>query len=246
MRLMLRNVRHHFKATVQHVRAGLLVALLTAVASVAQAQSDTVRRVLTPTSSDTVTTPAFDSLVKAGRTFTGIIADRYPNGRLRLLRSVVEGRPTGLWTEWFATGVVRYLAEWHPEGQGDGAWFYFHESGVVRDRTTYRRDIAEGASEGWHADGTKAFEGRFMRGRREGLWRFWGTDGRIDREVSFAADSARTLAATWRARSSPPCMTPCLLAPGRRFDGCHAHNHHRSYPSTPTLVHANDSSCRWI
>ena len=69
----------------QHVRAGRLVASLTVVASVADAQADTVRRVLTPTSSDTVTTPAFKVRVKAGQTFTGIIADRYPNGRLRLV-----------------------------------------------------------------------------------------------------------------------------------------------------------------
>ena len=157
----------------QHVRAGRLVASLTVVASVADAQADTVRRVLTPTSSDTVTTPAFDSLVKAGRTFTGIIADRYPYGRLRLVRSVVAGQPTGLWTEWFATGVVRCLAESHPDSQGKGAWFYPHVSGVVRDRTVYRRDIAEGPSKGWHADGTKTFEGRCVRGRREGFWRFW-------------------------------------------------------------------------
>ena len=61
--------------------------------------------------------------------------------------SVVAGKTTGLWTEWYETGVVRYLAEWHPEGKGEGAWFYFLETGVARDRTVYRRDIAEGPSD---------------------------------------------------------------------------------------------------
>lgn len=196
------------------VRACALAVVMTAMARSVDAQSDITRRVLTPSSTDTVTTAVFDALVTSGRTFTGVIADRHPNGRLRLVRSVVAGKTTGLWTEWYETGVVRYLAEWHPEGKGEGAWFYFHETGVVRDRTVYRRDIAEGPSEGWHPDGTKAFEGQFIRGRRDGPWRHWGTDGRVEREVLFAADTARTLYESWNPRSAPPCSTPCLFAPG--------------------------------
>ena len=174
---------------VMSVRACALALVMTAMARSVDAQSDTTRRVLTPSSTDTVTTSVFDALVTSGRTFTGVIADRHPSGRLRLVRSVVAGAPTGLWTEWF-------------------------ETGVVRDRTVYRRDIAEGPSEGWHPDGTKAFEGQFMRGRRDGPWRHWGTDGRVEREVVFAADTARTLYASWNPRSAPPCSTPCLFAPG--------------------------------
>lgn len=189
-----------------------LAVALSAAAPRVSAQTDSIRRVLTPTFTDTVTTAVFDALITAGRTFTGVIADRYANGRLRLVRSVVAGAPTGLWTEWYETGVVRYLAEWHPLGQGEGAWFYFHESGVVRDRSVYRRDLAVGPSEGWHPDGTKAFEGQYVGGRRVGLWRYWGTDGRIDREVIFAADTVRELYASWNPRSASPCATPCLFA----------------------------------
>lgn len=195
------------------VRCCTFALAITVVARTADAQVDSIRRVLTPSSTDTVTTSVFDSLSTAGVRFTGVVADRHPNGRLKLVRSVVAGAPTGLWTEWYETGIVRYLAEWHPEGSGEGAWFYFHETGVVRDRTLYRRDIAVGPSEGWHADGTKAFEGQYVRGRRDGLWRYWGTDGRIEREVVFGADTARILTASWNPRSAPPCSTPCLFAP---------------------------------
>ena len=88
-----------------------LAVALSAVAPRIGAQTDSIRRVLTPTFTDTVTTAVFDALITAGRTFTEVTADRYPNGRLRLVRSVVAFEPTGLWTEWYETRVVRYLAE---------------------------------------------------------------------------------------------------------------------------------------
>jgi hypothetical protein len=214
MRLRTSEVQRAVPACVGSIRCCTLALAITVVARAADAQTDSVRRVLTPSSTDTVTTAVFDSLSAAGRKFTGVVADRHPDGRLKLVRSVVAGAPTGLWTEWYETGIVRYLAEWHPEGKGEGVWFYFHETGVVRDRTVLRRDVSVGLSEGWHPDGTKAFEGQYVRGRRDGLWRHWGTDGRLEREVVFAADTARTLNASWNPRSAPPCATPCLFASG--------------------------------
>ena len=190
-----------------------LAFLLAVLAPAAAAQTPDIRRVLSPALPDTVTTAELDSRT-AGAPYTGIVRDRWPNGRLKLLRSVENGRAAGLWTEWYETGVVRYLAEWHPEGAGEGVWYYFHETGVVRDRAVLRQDRSWGLSEGWHADGRKAFEGQYESNRREGLWRAWGTDGKLDREVTFAADTARSVAATWRPGSPSPCKTPCLFAPG--------------------------------
>ena len=193
--------------------AGRLAFLLVVLAPAAVAQTPDIRRVLSPALPDTLTTAEYDAR-PAGAPYTGIVRDRWPNGRLKLLRSVEDGRPAGMWTEWYETGVVRYLAEWHPEGAGEGVWYYFHETGVVRDRAVLRQDRSWGLSEGWHADGRKAFEGQYESNRREGLWRAWGTDGVLDREVTFAADTARSVAATWRPGSPSPCTTPCLLAPG--------------------------------
>lgn len=171
----------------------LVFSLLAAAPFAAEAQPLDIRRSLSPALPDTVASAALDEtngraiLRTTALPYTGIVADRWPSGSLKLLRSVEAGRATGLWTEWYETGVVRYLAEWHPEGQGEGAWFYFHENGVVRDRTVYRRDMPVGPSEGWHATGRKAFEGLYdVQGRKTGLWRWWPDGGRLDREVTFA------------------------------------------------------------
>ncbi|WP_420455893.1 hypothetical protein [Rubrivirga sp.] len=199
----------------------LLLALLGTVPLAAQAQAPEIRRVLSPALPDTVTSDALDevngraTLRATGASYTGVVRDRWPNGRLKLLRSVEDGRAAGLWTEWYESGTVRYLAEWHPEGPGEGAWFYFHESGVVRDRTVYRRDTPVGPSEGWHSNGRKAFEGIYdKQGNRVGIWRWWADDGRVEREVTYAEGRAESVAATWNVNSPVPCLTPCLLAPG--------------------------------
>ena len=147
-----------------------------------------VRRSLTPTSADTLTTEAFDALPDKAA-FSGVVADRWPNGRLRLIRAVTDGRPAGLWTEWFETGVVRYLAEWDPERSGEGVWYYFHETGLVRDRSVLRRDRSWGLSEGWHPNGQKAYEGRYRANDRVGRWRWWNESGGLDSTRVYAAPS---------------------------------------------------------
>ncbi len=170
----------------------LFLPLLVLVPLGARAQASEIRRVLSPALTDTVTTTDLDevngraTLRATGAPYTGVVRDLWPDGRLKLLRSVEGGRAAGLWTEWYDSGIVRYLAEWHPDGPGEGAWFYFYENGVVRDRTVYRRDTPVGPSEGWHPTGRKAFEGVYdAEGRRTGLWRWWSADGQLEREQTF-------------------------------------------------------------
>ena len=52
-----------------------------------------------------------------------------------------------------------------------------HENGEVRERSEVRGDVWDGRSEGWHANGQKAFEGRYRQGERAPGWRAWTEDG---------------------------------------------------------------------
>ncbi|MBL68727.1 MAG: hypothetical protein CMO74_09825 [Verrucomicrobiales bacterium] len=60
--------------------------------------------------------------------YTGRVVDKFPNGNLREEMHVVEGRPHGTWTEWYAnekkqleilyeSGEVRRLRIWDPSGK---------------------------------------------------------------------------------------------------------------------------------
>ena len=167
------------------------VLALLALASAASAQDlPVVRDGLTPALADTVGTDAIDGdngravLRATGQPFTGVVEDRYPSGAPRLRRSVVDGRPEGLWVEWYETGVVRYLATWSG-GRGDGVWTYFHPNGEVRERASVVADVWDGPVEGWHANGRKAFEGTHDGGQRAGVWRFWTEGGVLDRTERY-------------------------------------------------------------
>lgn len=102
---------------------------------------------------------------------------RHPNGQLakRVFRR--NGQPHGLWQEWDSAGRVTYVAEWR-DGQGEGVWMYFHPNGLVRAREWVTRDVWHGPSEGWHANGQKAFEGINTRGVKDAPFRYWREDGR--------------------------------------------------------------------
>ncbi|MGB3543758.1 toxin-antitoxin system YwqK family antitoxin [Rubrivirga sp.] len=164
----------------------LLAALcLAPLAALAQGDGDaTLRFQITPAFPDTLTSEAYSALPDKAA-FSGVVADRHPDGRLKLLRSVVRGQAIGLWTEWYPSGIVRYIGQWvvGDEGGragGEGVWLYFHENGRVRYREVYRADRAHGPSEQWHANGQKAGEGQFRDGTRVGRWRWWDETGSLD------------------------------------------------------------------
>ena len=166
-------------------RALLAALVLTPLAALAQDADDvSLRFQITPTFPDTLTSEGYYALPDKAA-FSGVVADRHPNGRLKLLHSVVRGQAVGLWTEWYPTGIVRYVGQWVAgddggRAGGEGVWLYFYEDGRVRYREVYRADRAHGPSEQWHANGRKAVEGRFRDGTRVGRWRWWNEAGALD------------------------------------------------------------------
>lgn len=127
----------------------------------APAFSQGYRPVLTPTPGDSGVT---------------VELERHPNGQLAKRVHKKSGQPHGLWQEWDADGRVRLTAEWR-DGKGEGVWMYFHPNGIVRERSWVTEDLWHGPSEGWHANGSKSFEGHFVRGVKEDPFRYWAEDG---------------------------------------------------------------------
>lgn len=97
--------------------------------------------------------------------FTGNIEKRSNTGLLLQRYSVVQGLAQGVWVEWFEQGGIRFYGEWK-DGKGDGVFIYFHENGEISERVQVRNDLWHGVAEGWHANGNKAFESRFVDGKR--------------------------------------------------------------------------------
>ena len=74
-----------------------------------------------------------------------------------------------------------------------------HESGTIATRSRQILDAAgrpcrHGEFEAWHADGTRAEEGQYEQGAREGEWRFWNEEGELDPERSGTYREDRRIA----------------------------------------------------
>lgn len=109
-------------------------------------------------------------VAETGEPATGEVAAFHATGARKARFSLIEGRATGLWIEWYESGQVRYLGEWIA-GAGTGTWYYFHETGEVAERVHVREDIYVGVAEGWTEDGEKAFEALNREGERTEVWR---------------------------------------------------------------------------
>jgi antitoxin component YwqK of YwqJK toxin-antitoxin module len=98
-----------------------------------------------------------------GAPFTGIVVDTYPDGARRARFQLVDGMADGAWAEWYPDGAIRFYSEWRA-GKGEGPFIYFHQSGEISERATARADVWDGVAEGWHPDGSKAFERLYQAG----------------------------------------------------------------------------------
>ncbi|WP_086606714.1 PD40 domain-containing protein [Erythrobacter donghaensis] len=101
---------------------------------------------------------------------------QHDNGRMAKRAFRKNGKLDGLFQEWDADGNLTLVAEWR-EDKGEGVWMYFHPNGIVRERSYVTRDLWDGPSEGWHANGLKSFEGEFDLGVKRGPFRYWNEQG---------------------------------------------------------------------
>jgi hypothetical protein len=115
---------------------------------------------------------------------------QWPGFEVSTPRSAARSEPgllSGPFTEWHANGVKSGEGEL-VEGQRQGPWSFFFESGVLRWRGTFERGVAVGPEEAWHENGAKQLEGTLVDGRREGIYRYWYDNGQLELEVEFRDD----------------------------------------------------------
>ncbi|MEL6615701.1 MAG: nuclear transport factor 2 family protein, partial [Bacteroidota bacterium] len=163
------------------------------------APSATEAQDLVVSASDTEDRDGLTVLRATGEPVTGTVVERHPNGTHKLRRTLVGGRADGLWVEWYPNGTVRYIGEW-AGGRGDGVWTYFHETGEIRERSEVTDDVWHGRSEGWHANGQRAFSGRYEWGAKAPGWQRWDEDGRpvVEQERPTPEASGEAAEPAWR------------------------------------------------
>jgi hypothetical protein len=75
--------------------------------------------------------------------------------------------------------------EAYKDGERDGQWTTWHESGRKEEEGHYLAGDKDGPWTFWHESGQKAKEGRYKKGRRDGPWTTWHIHGGIASKRTF-------------------------------------------------------------
>jgi hypothetical protein len=116
--------------------------------------------------------------ISDGKSFTGIISERYSNGIPKLWKSVTNGKADGLWLEWYPDGTLRYRAFWK-NNLGHGLWEYFHTNGKLRSESFYIQDVANGIYRSYFDNGQLEYDGTYLMGNKNGVELIYDRNGTL-------------------------------------------------------------------
>lgn len=111
-------------------------------------------------------------------TYTGILSERYANGRPSLWKTLKNGKADGLWLEWYADGTLRYRANWK-NNMGEGKWEYFHPNGKLRSESFYVEDRAFGIYRSYYENGQLQTDATYANDKKVGIELNYNIDGTL-------------------------------------------------------------------
>lgn len=84
--------------------------------------------------------------------------------------------------------------EWsYLNGLKNGTSRSFREDGKPWSLNTYVNDTLHGPYQTWHENGQLYIDGSYQKGRRAGIWTFYGPDGALIRQMDFDKQAADSL-----------------------------------------------------
>ena len=101
--------------------------------------------------------------------FTGVVLDRYPNGKKKSVANYINGKREGLYTVWHLNGQ-KASEQNYINGMEEGVGTAWYETGQKRMEGNFANGKKEGLSTEWYKNGQKRMEGNFKNGKKEGLW----------------------------------------------------------------------------
>lgn len=110
--------------------------------------------------------------------YTGIISERYADGKPFLWKTLKNGKAEGLWLEWYSDGTLRYRAYWK-NNMGDGKWEYFHPNGQLRSESFYIEDRAFGIYRSYYENGQLQTDATFANDKKVGIELVYTIDGTL-------------------------------------------------------------------
>lgn len=108
---------------------------------------------------------------------------RYPNGRLRGVAALLNGRLDGRSVAYYPNGKVHATSHW-VAGRRTGVTRLYYPDGVLRDSSAFRNDSLHGPAVRYYPNGVLQERAQFTNGTRTGLTMLFDSLGKpMDREI---------------------------------------------------------------
>jgi hypothetical protein len=103
----------------------------------------------------------------------------YPNGSLKQVIYMKDGKPDGIVKEYFESGVIKGEIEF-TNGEQTGLAKFFYETGELRKRSRFRNGIETDTAFFYHKNGRLQQKSLFVEGKEEGVLNRFFSNGILD------------------------------------------------------------------
>jgi antitoxin component YwqK of YwqJK toxin-antitoxin module len=116
----------------------------------------------------------------------------YTSGKRYRSGFYVDGERDGLWLGWQETGELLERIHYRA-GKKSGLWTLFGRDGQKRIEGNYVEDALDGVGYEWHPNGRLYKEITYVKGTKQGRARMWYPSGRLQAEAVFSNDQRQGL-----------------------------------------------------
>jgi len=137
-----------------------------------------------PTLNDLTERDGVYVLTSSGQPYTGEVMSTYASGAPKLKASMINGKPDGVWTEWYENGQKSMEAHWK-QGVRDGDLDRWYEKGQEQLHEEYDNGVPRGVHKEWYESGQIKAQKPYVSGKPFGTWQFWLEDGHKEKNEIY-------------------------------------------------------------
>lgn len=120
---------------------------------------------------------------KNGKLFSDTLREYYPDGSLKFVINIVDGKKDGIGFFYDKDGKKEQQS--YKLGVKDGLWVNWNEAGVKVAEARYKNGSKDGFWYVWDANGQKRYEMFYVNGQKKGTWYMWDEHGNLTMERKY-------------------------------------------------------------
>lgn len=121
---------------------------------------------------------------------------RYPRGTISSEGYMINGKPGGLWKNYFEDGKLRSTGKML-NGKTDSTWLFFAESGHLKSKVNYSEGLKNGIRETYDPSGKLLTAELFKSDKKEGKSLQYFANGKLQFLIPFAGDKEQGMGFEW-------------------------------------------------